>query len=517
MRTVAAYSLTQAHPDSKQALEGFNTCCFKAEDWLRWKGAKDVSIGQREVNFPDGRVAQLTREYTETDHGALASFILNEPVDGGQFETHLSIASSGEGLVFLCHLRTESKEAALVPIPFEVRCPRVVREIVQIGEWTSGSSPASGKHLSSVGRDEGKQLISDIWDLGRGLPVVMVSQLEGRPLRANISQDLAYDLVGLAIVVEIDDETSWLLSEIKGREWSCYGGAVRLYWPFQGTPDDPYRHPLWTQTKLYRGGVDSGTATRRVQNRLHRLVFGQSTFQPEPPLIVQIRDEYFTEQRRQARDAEDYYRLASSYELENRSLKQSLENNEEHIKELQEQIEDLRAQNRELTISQLWADGTAEDASTEPDEAIWTNEDAVVEDVVTHAKAVSQNLTFGADVERGISGLAPQAGPPRKIFRYLRELDTMTLKLNEGTLGIALYHWLNKRGVSVSGESETTGNSTAQTAKRTWDNGSGNRRIFYNHLKPSESTSPDRCVRIYFEYDKPSGKTIVGWIGRHPE
>ena len=517
MRTVAAYSLFQAHPDWKQALEGFEICSSKAEEWLHWKGANDVSTGQREVKYTDGRLAVLTREYTKTDSGTLASFVLNEPIDGGQFETQLDIAASNEGLVFFCQLRTESNETALVPTPFEVRCPHVVRELVQIGEWISGSSLASGNCLSCVGKEQAEQLISDIWDPCRGLPIVVVSQIDGSPLRASMSQDLAYDLVGLAIVVEIDDETSWLLTETKGRDWSCYGGAVRLYWPFQGTADDPYRHPLWTQTKLHWGGVDSFTAVKRVQNRLHRSVFSQSTFQPQPPVIVRVRELHFAEQRSRARDADDYFELASSFEQENRGLKQSIENNEEQIRGLLDEIEDLRAQNRELTISTRWADGTTAGTDTKPDDNSLMNEIEVIEDAFAFANASCQKLIFGADVEKGIGGLAPQAGPPRKILRYLQELDTMTLKLNEGTLGVSLQHWLTTQGISVSGESETTGSSAAQMSKRTWDDGSGNKREFYYHLKPNEGTSPDRCVRIYFEYDNTLEKTIVGWIGRHPD
>ena len=517
MRTVAAYSLTQVHSSWEQVLEGFKGCRSKAEDWLRWKGAEDVSTGQREIKYTDGRVAQFTGEYIENDFGTLASFVLNEPIDGGQFETQLDITASSEGLVFFCQLRTESNEAALVPTPFKVRCPHVVREILRIGGWTSGSSSASGNSRTCIGREQGELLIADIWNPGRGLPVVVVSQLEGSVLRENISQELAYGLVGLAMVVEIDEETSWLLSETKGRDWSCYGGAVRLYWPFQGTPDDPYRHPLWTRTKLHWGGVDSFIAARRVQNRLHRWVFSQSTFQPQPPAIGRVREQYFTEQRSLARDADDYLKLASLIEIENRSLKQTIENNEEQIRGLQDIIEDLRARNRELTISQMWTDGTAEGASAAPDHNLLMNEDEGVDDAVGYAMALCQNLTFGADVESGVSGLAPQAGPPRKILHYLRVLETMTENLNEDTLGIPIRHWLTEQGISVSGESETTGGSAVQMSKRTWDDGSGNEKTFSYHLKPNEGTSPDRCVRIYFEYDKASQKTIVGWVGRHPE
>lgn len=53
--------------------------------------------------------------------------------------------------------------------------------------------------------------------------------------------------------------------------------------------------------------------------------------------------------------------------------------------------------------------------------------------------------------------------------------------------------------------------------RRTWDDGSGQRRQFEKHLKPNESTSPGRCVRIYYDYDETLKKTIVAWIGRHPD
>ena len=29
-------------------------------------------------------------------------------------------------------------------------------------------------------------------------------------------------------------------------------------------------------------------------------------------------------------------------------------------------------------------------------------------------------------------------------------------------------------------------------------------------------THPDRCVRIYFDYDESTQRCVVGWVGRHP-
>jgi len=75
--------------------------------------------------------------------------------------------------------------------------------------------------------------------------------------------------------------------------------------------------------------------------------------------------------------------------------------------------------------------------------------------------------------------------------------------------------WLNSRGVIASGESETVLNSTTEQKARTWDDGTGAKRPFNSHLKPSEAIHPDRCVRVYFDYDEKRAKT--GGVPRRVE
>lgn len=77
--------------------------------------------------------------------------------------------------------------------------------------------------------------------------------------------------------------------------------------------------------------------------------------------------------------------------------------------------------------------------------------------------------------------------------------------------------WLLARGVVVSPEDETTRNSATEMARRRWDDGRGAKRQFELHLKPADAVAPDRCVRIYFDYDDALRKTVVGWVGRHPK
>ncbi|MDP9474396.1 MAG: hypothetical protein M3R38_01635 [Actinomycetota bacterium] len=70
--------------------------------------------------------------------------------------------------------------------------------------------------------------------------------------------------------------------------------------------------------------------------------------------------------------------------------------------------------------------------------------------------------------------------------------------------------------MTASGESDKIRNNSKEKLARTWDDGSRQKRYFDARLKPKESTSPDQCVRIYFDYDDSLGKTIVGWVGAYP-
>ena len=69
--------------------------------------------------------------------------------------------------------------------------------------------------------------------------------------------------------------------------------------------------------------------------------------------------------------------------------------------------------------------------------------------------------------------------------------------------------------MTASGESETVQRSSDEQRKRTWSDGSG-RRAFDMHLKPNDGAHPDRCVRVYFDYDERLKAALVGWVGRHP-
>jgi hypothetical protein len=241
---------------------------------------------------------------------------------------------------------------------------------------------------------------------------------------------------------------------------------------------------------------------------IRKRIFSASAFAVEqPPLFDRLEDERGREAIQEklalASTAQDYKVLAEDYAKENESLRLQLRQEREYIKQLRQDL--YQAQ-----LVKAWADV---DEEVSPDQE--TPPDSVKEAVDRARRLYAQQLTFGHDVAEGIHGLASNAGPPDKILDYLRVLSSLVDTRRSGPLGDTMIQWLRKNGVAASNESETVQNNKDEMKKRTWHDGRGPRR-FEMRLKPTEAAHPDRCVRVYFDWDDASEKAVVGWIGRHP-
>ena len=86
----------------------------------------------------------------------------------------------------------------------------------------------------------------------RQLPVVAISQAKNPGVGINgyacDPWKCSRELAGAAHVAAIPWETTFAFSSAVGSEWSCFNGAVRIYWPtaIDLLADDPYTHPLFT-------------------------------------------------------------------------------------------------------------------------------------------------------------------------------------------------------------------------------------------------------------------------------
>ena len=479
----------------------------RIQEWLAAKG-QSTSDGKR-LQLRSGRFADLERSELDTACGQLAETTLTEVTATGWFRTTIRVAQDHARVVVNCEMSAGTE--SLMPLWVDVHCPKVLREILATpADWSYGQSKLDCR--PQVFRDyaDGDRFIDMVWNPTRTVPVVAVSEEYGLLLHPGIAEAMAADLAGLAVVAQLTPDAAWRVTSRKDKSWSCYGGAIRLYWPGLSPSSRPIDHPLWTARRLLLGLADTESASGRIRSQLRRRILGQSAFAIREHVLTEAirrasRDEQLASLRNRISASNDYRPVAEEYFEKIVQLDSELASRDEEIKALKAQVSNLQ-----LTL--LWRD--------ESPDAVLPVEEApppTVEDAVLLAmEKLDETLIFGRAVDAGIRSLAVDAGPPDKIWACLEALSELTEARRRGPLGNSAVGWLQAHGINASGESETIRNSPSQMRARTWDNGSGEQIPFETHLKPSDATALDRCVRIYFDYDNKSQRTLIGWVGRHP-
>lgn len=325
-------------------------------DWLASKGA-------------DTSAAEGT--FQPQDSGA-GSFAIQSALDGARswwrvaleevtprlrrVRTELSV-TSGERLSVYVAVEAGSDAAVVAPDDaIDVRCPRIVRALLRLpGAWYHGASRVRPlTHLQGLA--EGVELAEEIQRRERALPLVVVSHDFTGTGSNELGSQLADALAGIANVVDIDDEAAWGLTDELGRTFSCFGGAVRLYWPGFSTTDDRFLHPLWTAERIRSAAADRREAEMLLQRILRRRLFDAAAWSVTRPREIDAirdaaRDHDLAELRERAKrqGSEEIWEYADQLDkdnqrlrMENGELRDLIEDGEKRISGLESKTQALR-------------------------------------------------------------------------------------------------------------------------------------------------------------------------------
>jgi hypothetical protein len=519
MKRIAAYAFSTSISESS-ANARLDEIEAVVRKWLEVKSQKSLQFNQPFSQFTSdkGNQATLAIEKVTSTAGQLRRWTVTENLQTSVFRTTLAASANNSDVTAYGVLELGPAKAVVAPVVFDARCPHVIRDVLRLPyPWAIGTTRVQVRKVRAIDRASAELLGDMLESPQRSLPIVAIAEADGFLLHPNLDEDLAHDLCGLATVTVLNDLASWTLTRRFGRELSCFSGGVRIYWPFpQNGLIDPRRHPLWTASRLLDAADgDTAKAADLIRSMLRRRIMNIAAFSiPEPAQIQQI----MTAHRQEQLDAikQDTSSLAdkcASWEQLAVSYADQVDQLVKGGAQKDEEIERLRV---DLQNERLMREYQQEEELVEikPDEIRLP--ESIEEAYKNAAKDFDVCLFFGTDAERGIRGLDPKAGPPEKVYRDLKILAEASLQRKNGTLGKTPQEWMSQRGVNCSGESEGTRNDKAARKRRTWKDAEAT-RYFDFHLKPNDGTSPDKCVRIYCDWDDKLEKFIVGWIGRHPD
>lgn len=377
MQKVAAYLLERRDDMNWAAARSAEAAHLRGvvTDWLTSKGASVDGAGG--VYQPeDGSVGTFSIDEAVDESRSWWMLQLDEQsVEGRRFTVAVSITASDDRVSVYVTLETGWTTSRIMPASVDARCPRIVRELLNLpGTWHHGTS-ILGRKTAVEGFDAGEGLAAEIEHSTRSVPLVVISAPSGVAALPGIETSLDYDLAGLANVVVVDQDASWALTDVLGPGFSCYSGAIRLYWPHFSTRQDRFAHPLWTGDRLRSLGVSEAEARDRFRRHLRSTLFRAAALSvTRPREIDEIRDTVertaIAALRERATSLQEFEKLADSYAADNDQLRTERTELRAQVESLQGEVAKLETDRQALLAHLQAARGTGERvsvASTDPD------------------------------------------------------------------------------------------------------------------------------------------------------
>jgi hypothetical protein len=329
--------------------------------------------------------------------------------------TTLSMLRQRHGLLLSVEVAVTGLQWVIAPASIRLGSPRVIRDIARLRSVRLGDHPY-GLTPELVGAEHVELLTAELVDSTRPYPIILVSRRVHDDVPLVDSSELAERLAGVAKIYELADKwAAFRLTEELGQPLSCFGGAVRLYWPRFSVESDPFLHPVWMPWQFKDAAV-----TERTLGQLCNMVFEAAAFRHVEPLaIARVRAAAEREAREVARDSgaksEDEL-LDDLIEMEQRLTAVEASN-----AELLEDNKTLRENAAALVAHATWKDQAPpshEHASGKAAEAVSLRS---VEEAVQQAELKSTNVRFLPSAHSSASD-SPYKQPER-VQEALAALD----------------------------------------------------------------------------------------------
>lgn len=368
---------------------------------------------------------------------------------------------------------------------------------------------------------------------GRRLPVVLLTQPDKSKFQIHVSdymlrpRELAKRCCGLAHVVQLPWELGYRWTELVGKPWSAYLGAVRTYMPgLDFDWDLPSDHPstyaekilFWKQPDDDRMGEGpfSDFLVERLSQRLTvgRSDWGGLLFVPE------ARTKHAEVARQNVTDERQWKPL---YEQQIAALNEKIAELETEAEEYSDDAiragkerDAFKEDNRQLRYQVDWlrqalsektggaSETEIEIPSSYDDMQEWVNRNLVGR-VVLHSRALRglKDAIF-EDVGLVYRGLLLLANEYRNQ-QLGRDGANETFKRRCDELGLDFARAITKERAGEQGDEYFIRYPTPSSAKQ----------LLEWHLRKGKTKDDRHCLAIYFFWDDHTEQVVVGWLPSH--
>lgn len=420
----------------------------------------------------------------------------------------LSLLRQGEGLLLSLEVAVTGLQLVIAPASIKLGSPRVIRDIARLRSVRLGGHPYS-LTPELVGAEHIELLVDELTAATRPYPIVLVSRRVPDDVPLTNSNELAERLAGVAKVYELADKwAAFRLTEELGKPLSCFGGAVRLYWPRFNSTVDPFAHPLWMPWQF-----KDSDATERSLGQLCNMVLDAAAFRHVEPLAIsRIR----SAAEREAREAARNSGAKSEDELLDDliAMEQKLKTVEATNAELLQDNKTLRENTAALVAHTAWKDQApiphAQVADGQPEPLVPMN----VQEAVLQAEGKSKSVRFLPSAHSSASA-SPYKQPERvqQALAALEEVATIWGEtVGSGKASGSVRQLFKARGFEYADD-------VSQTSKGKWGNEytatyNGQEVDISPHITLGAKQA-DTCLSIHWAWHKEEKVALVAHVGRH--
>ena len=457
----------------------------------------------------------LTRSLSENakvSHN-LFSWSYPDDNDGNLFwHARIEIGEFNDAIEFSLQLSIDSTQYLIAPFEFKLRRPRIVGTLLRQFNCFCGDVRLSLEQREVKAEDIEGFASTRLFSGNRRLPIVLVSRTVLKNKWLVDPSELSDLLAGIAETYCLADKwAAFALTDVVGKRYSCFNGAVRVYWPDFNPAESPYS-PIYLSEKLslMDGRLPSILFQQIAAISAFRYVTGPITTDSIEQLQLE-RHRELDQLKAAAADRGDLNELLNLASSENSEL---LERNNRLRQE-----NDLLKASLELAIENFRAmhqsQGEAEAAASEAAPEEIGEEPKSIEEAVTMAKDEYGQTLVVQDTAIDSARNSPFV-QYKKVYQALLAMHEVCLawRLSRKTktpMG-SFEHAFAQKGFDYKPRESMTSRgkwgNEYETSYKT------QRVSIEQHLALGKG-GPDTCLRIHFYTDEQEEKFVIAHVGRH--